>query len=249
MQRQGEGLMRRWIQFGLALSMATVAKGAHGEPPTAAADPAARHSAVAAPTPQESGEAGAAHDGGSACVPPCRTGYVCVEGSCVEACNPPCSAEERCTAAGECKAVSTPDDVDTSDSYAPLTTDPYSDDNEDWVPVEPPPATRRKSTGAMVTGIVFAGLGGLLALNGLVLMSLPEPECTSTYGGEEYCSGTDWSGTGTTLLVAGGVLVLVGVPLIVYGSSREPAPRAIAHQRVQPSLMLGPGSVHVKLTW
>lgn len=36
------------------------------------------------------------------CRPSCRTGYVCVDGECVSACNPPCAAEETCTAEGEC---------------------------------------------------------------------------------------------------------------------------------------------------
>ena len=38
------------------------------------------------------------------CVPACRTGYLCMEGQCVSACNPPCAAWERCTANGECVA-------------------------------------------------------------------------------------------------------------------------------------------------
>jgi hypothetical protein len=38
------------------------------------------------------------------CAPACRTGYLCMEGQCVSACNPPCAASERCTANGECLA-------------------------------------------------------------------------------------------------------------------------------------------------
>lgn len=32
----------------------------------------------------------------AACEPDCRTGYVCLRGSCVEACNPPCGPKQRC---------------------------------------------------------------------------------------------------------------------------------------------------------
>jgi hypothetical protein len=38
------------------------------------------------------------------CAPACRTGYLCMEGQCVSACNPPCAAWELCTANGECIA-------------------------------------------------------------------------------------------------------------------------------------------------
>jgi hypothetical protein len=39
------------------------------------------------------------------CRPDCRSGYTCIDGRCVSACNPPCANHERCTAAGECAAV------------------------------------------------------------------------------------------------------------------------------------------------
>ena len=37
-----------------------------------------------------------------ACVPACRSGYVCKAGECVSACNPACAQNETCTAQGEC---------------------------------------------------------------------------------------------------------------------------------------------------
>lgn len=36
------------------------------------------------------------------CVVPCRSGFTCVDGSCLSACNPPCEAGLTCTSAGEC---------------------------------------------------------------------------------------------------------------------------------------------------
>ncbi|MBL8679918.1 MAG: FG-GAP repeat protein [Myxococcales bacterium] len=36
------------------------------------------------------------------CEPSCRTGFVCVRGACVSACNPACAAGERCTAEATC---------------------------------------------------------------------------------------------------------------------------------------------------
>ena len=38
------------------------------------------------------------------CVPACRSGFVCVEGRCVSACNPPCLSTETCTSSGACTA-------------------------------------------------------------------------------------------------------------------------------------------------
>ncbi len=37
-----------------------------------------------------------------ACMPSCRKGFVCVNATCVSACNPLCAAEEVCTEAAEC---------------------------------------------------------------------------------------------------------------------------------------------------
>jgi hypothetical protein len=235
--------MRRWFGLGVAIMAAIVASPARGEPTAAGVD--------AGEVEQEgAGEPAAA---GEACVPPCRSGYTCIAGECVEACNPPCPAGERCTAEGECHAASTTNDAERSDAhgvppggFAPSDDDEWLDDEE-----EPPPATKRKSTGAMITGIVLTGLGGTTALSGLYLLSLPEPECyTSSYdGGAQYCVGDDYSGMGTAFLIVGGVMAAVGVPLILYGSSRVPARRPLARRLVQPTLIVGPQSVRVRVTW
>lgn len=41
----------------------------------------------------------------TSCFPACRSGYVCYQGQCIEACNPPCPDGERCSAEGECIPV------------------------------------------------------------------------------------------------------------------------------------------------
>ena len=38
-----------------------------------------------------------------ACVPPCRSGFVCVNGNCISACNPPCPAGYVCSNSGDCE--------------------------------------------------------------------------------------------------------------------------------------------------
>jgi hypothetical protein len=42
------------------------------------------------------------------CRPTCRTGYECVDGTCVSVCNPPCGDDETCTPERECL---TPSDI------------------------------------------------------------------------------------------------------------------------------------------
>jgi hypothetical protein len=51
------------------------------------------------------GSSGAHAEGGAACFPACRSGFVCApDGKCVSLCNPPCSGNEVCSA-GECRAT------------------------------------------------------------------------------------------------------------------------------------------------
>ncbi|HEX6240504.1 MAG TPA: hypothetical protein VFZ61_06405, partial [Polyangiales bacterium] len=52
------------------------------------------------PMPQSSNSGWGA--GGQQCLPSCRSGYLCVSGQCVSACNPICPAGEMCTERGEC---------------------------------------------------------------------------------------------------------------------------------------------------
>jgi hypothetical protein len=39
------------------------------------------------------------------CIPPCRDGFTCVQGECVESCNPPCAIGEKCDNSGNCVSV------------------------------------------------------------------------------------------------------------------------------------------------
>ncbi len=53
-----------------------------------------------APTPAPTAPAAAA----PACVPACRSGYLCERGQCLSACNPPCPQGQHCNGHGECVA-------------------------------------------------------------------------------------------------------------------------------------------------
>jgi hypothetical protein len=64
--------------------------------------------AGAEPAPKRGAEAASAP---ATCAPSCRSGYTCVQGQCVSACNPVCGADEQCTASGECLKTSPPSPV------------------------------------------------------------------------------------------------------------------------------------------
>jgi hypothetical protein len=68
---------------------------------------------------------------GTECFPPCRPGYLCHEGACVEACNPPCGPGERCSAEGDCVPAPAPP------SAPPTVSDPSVDYS---APPPPPPS-------------------------------------------------------------------------------------------------------------
>lgn len=61
--------------------------------PVEPAAPAASEDSPAPPAPPSAVEE---------CLPACRSGFMCVRGSCVSACNPPCDAGQTCSATGEC---------------------------------------------------------------------------------------------------------------------------------------------------
>jgi hypothetical protein len=44
----------------------------------------------------------------TACFPPCRAGYLCFHGKCIEQCNPPCPAATKCNSNSECVPIERP---------------------------------------------------------------------------------------------------------------------------------------------
>lgn len=58
-----------------------------------------------------------------ACFPPCRSGYLCVDGACVSACNPPCSGGDRCVD-GACVPAGAPSTTPPPQGPGPAPTPP-----------------------------------------------------------------------------------------------------------------------------
>lgn len=84
------------LQWALLGTLARAQEGAQPLPELPPPPPAAESAPASQPPP-------AAPEGGAeACVPPCRSGFMCQRGVCISACNPPCPAGQQCTPQGEC---------------------------------------------------------------------------------------------------------------------------------------------------
>jgi hypothetical protein len=86
----------------------------------------------------------------------------------------------------------------------------------------PPVLTERRSTGAMVGGIVGVSLGAVLLLSAAIEATVGD---SCLYSGDSCGNNT---GTVIGLTVAGLIGIGVGIPLIVYGAKRVPVGTALA---------------------
>jgi hypothetical protein len=102
---------------------------------------------------------------------------------------------------------------------------------------EDEPATRRRSKGAMVTGIVMVSITPIALLGALTAKNAQDrcdEELQNQYPGHilpeseryraERCN--DYSTSVYVLGIGGAVLGAVGIPLIIYGARTLPAPKA-----------------------
>lgn len=118
-----------------------------------------------------------------ACVPPCRSGFTCIDGSCVSACNPPCPDGQVCTAEAECVPIAEPTQgappPSTPQQAAPATTqtawgtEPAAQPNQPtqlasagWVGVpdgggsQAPPSAEESSTPVLQVNVAGVGMFG-----------------------------------------------------------------------------------------
>lgn len=140
------------------------------------------------------------------CVPECRQGYICHQGSCVSACNPPCAQGELCTAEHECLAIKV---APPARHVAPYSaSDPA---------VQHSALVRERAdlsaTMPSITGpAVLMGIGGGLLIAGGAAFGASEWEGWY-YGPGQYA--------GLSAMTIGGILVLVGVPLFAVNLNRR----------------------------
>jgi hypothetical protein len=98
----------------------------------------------------------------------------------------------------------------------------------------------RRSTGAMIAGIVLVGTSGVAALAGAAFFIAAESyECDSL-----ICLGPDaddYRVMGTAMLIGGGVTLSVGLPLLIYGAPKVVDEDAVTDQRAWlPEVRVGP---------
>lgn len=170
----------------------------------------------------------------------CRSRGLCVaqRGACVAG---PCSLKENCREKGycswldgKCQAGSVADcrqsRVCTEDGKCMLNTEHHNCSD----------GTRRRSTGAMIGGVVLVGVSGLAAIIGSVFMVAAEEYSCDSF----ICVGPDdedYRTMGIVALVGGAVTMSVGIPLLVYGAPKVTDEDAVSAQiRWQPTVRVGP---------
>jgi hypothetical protein len=103
----------------------------------------------------------------------------------------------------------------------------------------------------MVTGIVLAGIGGVVALSGMYLLAIGDTrECTTHYDGTQDCYGTNFTPAGLGMTIGGSVVAVIGLPLIVMGAKRVPVGASGTWPgSVTASFVVGQPSLTFRGTW
>jgi hypothetical protein len=129
------------------------------------------------------------------CVPACRSGFTCIAGRCVSACNPPCEAGEFCTGDGQCR-------------QKPVAERKTSGTASD---------THARNPGMLAGGMILSSVGAFVGILGYLRIRRDQFRCDS--GQSEWCSTPK---PGVALSIAGGVMFAVGIPFVLVGGWRVP---------------------------
>lgn len=97
-------------------------------------------------------------------------------------------------------------------SYSPAPAGPW---------VAPLAGTRRRSSGAMIGGIVLASLGALGM--GIGTAIYVDAGCSSSFE-SQFCSPSADKLVGMTVLLSSAVVTAIGVPLWIYGAEKVATP-------------------------
>jgi|GEM_PF-5515765 hypothetical protein len=148
------------------------------------------------------------------CVPPCRTGYFCKDGNCVEACNPPCPANYRCDGqTHECLPLSgSSQNQEIPEVQHTVTGTTYQKSrecpgNSILVGEDCEERDRVKSAGnvMIVFSSIFYGFGTLFSSIGPLVVASNNYTSASPYGGhgyfdDDYVYGITGGGMGAVFL-------------------------------------------------
>jgi hypothetical protein len=199
------------------------------EAPDRSAQSAAALSTEAQPKPSE-----------AACLPACRSGYTCIAGRCVSACNPPCDAGEFCTRAGQCEARPVAErGVQAAPAAVP-------DKKVDVAPE--PPRTHIRNPSMLVGGMLLSSVGAFVGLLGYSTIYRDQFRCE--HGQSASCSTSKAS---VALVVSGMTMFAVGIPFIVAGAWRVPdtaKSRRVSDSRAEGTILgLGPSGLLLRGTF
>ena len=125
------------------------------------------------------------------------------------------------------------------------------------------PGTERHSSAAMVTGIVLVGLGvvglGVGTAVGLAAKrscgspggDVIEPDGPGTRSTTTFvdCPAGPGSTAGMAILVSSAVFAGIGIPLWIFGSERVSRYPDSAARLVRPTLLVGPGSAGLRVSF
>jgi hypothetical protein len=97
-----------WIGARVVVVVLAAAPAARGQAPNTGGPtpetPMVTVPAAASEAPQGASAAPVSANTARTCAPECRSGFTCVAGACVSACNPPCPANQQCVENGRCVA-------------------------------------------------------------------------------------------------------------------------------------------------
>ena len=113
--------------------------------------------------------------------------------------------------------------------------------------------TRRRSSGAMIGGVVLTTLGAIATAVGTAVYVDAASSCVQgTLGNMVFRSNCDQSaaklGSMTALLV-GATAIAAGIPLWIYGSEKVAALPDEAPERPAAAVVIGPGAATLKITF
>ena len=127
-------------------------------------------------------------------------------------------------------------------SYAPMPAAPWA---------APLAGTERRSSGAMVGGILLSSLGAIGMGIGTAIYVDSAADCSNNFDngfGRPDCSGSEGKLVGMTVLLTSAVGVAIGVPLWIYGAEKIAIPPSEQPIR-EVSVRVGPGSATLHVSF
>lgn len=115
--------------------------------------------------------------------------------------------------------------------------------------VAPLAGTGRRSSGAMVGGIVLASIGAVGMGFGTAIYADAADTCRSSFGGvRSSCSSSDGRLVGMTVLLTSAAGAAIGVPLWIYGAEKVVLPADQPPVR-EVSVRVGPTSATLHISF